>query len=445
MGRALAISFVLVGLVGCNRYELFRLAGYQQESFSNKADILFIIDNSNSMTDEATALAANFKQFIELLQTQEEEIVREDLGDAVENYKDYVVNRGAFVDFQIGITTTEIANGWGELKGAPGQELLVRGDEALADKFIENLLCHATCFNKDPDDPVITADYLDNLCGAGNWKDVNCASSGYEEGLEAAFMSLCRAVPNPPEECFEPTVARTQITFEVDTADTGGFELPDDTGVPMETLFTDAHVLSNAGLTRNNATFIPVIVSDEGDDSRRESTGDEFPKNYEKLFTKFNRRLSWVTITQPLDESFEAPPGCFGYTEWGVFRYDFMVRISGGLKIPLSQSVGGDCLPTDFGENLNQFGQLLQNLLTVFELQSVPDPDSLLVFVDKQEVARAEVLQTDAYGLPIYNDGWSYEPSVNAIRFHGAAIPPNDAVVQVYYEPVDGMPRGLPF
>ena len=51
-------------LAGCNSYELFRVTGYEQASFSNDADILFIIDNSQSMAEESTALASNFDRFV---------------------------------------------------------------------------------------------------------------------------------------------------------------------------------------------------------------------------------------------------------------------------------------------------------------------------------------------------------------------------------------------
>ena len=65
----LASMLLPLTLVGCNRYEMFRLAGYEQASFSNDADLVFIIDNSPSMEEEATALAQNFGVFIDTLTT----------------------------------------------------------------------------------------------------------------------------------------------------------------------------------------------------------------------------------------------------------------------------------------------------------------------------------------------------------------------------------------
>ena len=55
-----------------SKVEFFHLAGYEQESFSNDADILFVIDNSSSMKEEAQSLGNNFNVFINLLPPMKE-------------------------------------------------------------------------------------------------------------------------------------------------------------------------------------------------------------------------------------------------------------------------------------------------------------------------------------------------------------------------------------
>lgn len=448
MGRALAFPLLLATLVSCNDYELFRLSGFQQESFSNKADILFVVDNSDSMVDKVSDLAENFKTFIDSLEADATDIQYDGLGDAVDNYQRWVVDRGAFVDFQIGITTTDVAGDWGALKGP----VLKRGDANLAERFIKTLLCDATCIpdrTSVPSDPSYTCgqpftevstQYLDCTCGMNSWVGANCAQSGVEEGLEATFMAMCRAVPNPPSSCFEP--ARDPTAPQSGGGGTGDDGEEEEDGV---VLFSERDVLSNEGLLREGATFIPVIVSDDGDSSRRVEDTIAIPTEYENIFDIFDNRMAWVAITPPLDPTLQKPPGCVGYHEWSAVRYDYMVRITNGLKIPIMDTDAAGCGTTDFGENLERFSALLTNLLTVFELQSVPDPDSIIVFVDGKQVDRAEELGIDKYGLPYFGDGWSYMDEANAVRFHGSAIPSNEAIVRVYYLPVDGMPRDLPF
>ena len=39
----------LSAVTGCNQYEPFRITGFEQENFNNNADIVFVIDNSDSM------------------------------------------------------------------------------------------------------------------------------------------------------------------------------------------------------------------------------------------------------------------------------------------------------------------------------------------------------------------------------------------------------------
>ena len=70
----------------CQKSSFFHLAGYEQESFSNDADILFVIDNSSSMKEEAQSLGNNFNVFINLFASNEgaTESTRS-LSDAVDN------------------------------------------------------------------------------------------------------------------------------------------------------------------------------------------------------------------------------------------------------------------------------------------------------------------------------------------------------------------------
>ncbi len=92
-----------------------------------QADLLFVIDNSVSMYDAASALALNFECFTGHLAS----------GPA---------------DLRLGITTTsaEDVDGTvdpGEAGTLLGDELLISSDdEAYGDTFLANLLCSATCW-----------------------------------------------------------------------------------------------------------------------------------------------------------------------------------------------------------------------------------------------------------------------------------------------------------
>ncbi len=421
MRTAAVFSLCLVGLSGCNAYDMFRLTGFEQASFSNKADLLFVVDNSDSMIENASSLAVNFEEFIEDIAAQTELQTTDDLGDAVDNYTTYVSDRAGNLNYQFGITTMDVDVSWGELSGSDEDKLVVRGEEDVAERFIKSLLCKSTCFPDNGGGGDFSGNDLDDICGGSDRWLGNCGS-GREEGLEAVFMAMCRAVPNPPDECYNE------------------IQIGDDVFPPN---FTQDDVLTNEGLMRERSTFMPIIITDEGDDSRRMARSTALPDFYESLYQMFGVNMSWVVIGPALDETFEVMcPGTA--TDWGAIRYEYFVQSTNGLKISV-HTPKPDCEPADFGTALDEIGELLSSLLASFSLQSIPIEDTIMVFVDGEQVDEAEILSTDNYGLDIYSPGWQYQPEDNSILFHSSAIPPNDADVKVYYEPLDGMPRELPF
>ena len=436
-------------LTGCNSYEIFRITGFEQASFSNDADIVFIIDNSNSMQQEATELATNFGAFIGKLTNSESgsNISQQTLADAVDAYIRERTGESLFIDYQLAITTSSVYYDDGPTTGLdPGEAGTLAGDPTIITRgatdsnlaFQTNLLCDATCWgNNLPSNPTYTCgdplegdvseDYLDCLCGVGAY-DGNCGT-GREQGLEAAFMTLCRAVENPPEDCY---------TFPDNAAEA----------------FGAGDELSNAGLLRDAANTIFVIVTDEGDDSLRSSTGEAAVagdvetviNKYEDLFSEFENPVRFAVIGPAWDGT---NGGCLdGAQEWAVERYQEMVATTNGLYIPLTDIDDG-CAATDFAVALEQLGDLLSNLLTFFPLQSVPDEASILVYVDGDNMLRADgedlLDGSEAEGTAVYARGWTYDASENAVAFFGEDIPDYNQDVRIYYRPLGGTPRELPF
>ena len=97
--RALLLTCLLTA--GCNSYDAFRISGTQQESFTNRVDLLFVVDNSTSMTAEGAELGLRFDSFITEL-TGETASSANDLSDAVDNYIDFVNRDASFINFNIG-------------------------------------------------------------------------------------------------------------------------------------------------------------------------------------------------------------------------------------------------------------------------------------------------------------------------------------------------------
>ncbi len=420
--RLLLGALALSALTGCNSYDLFRVGGYQQQTFSNKADILFVIDNSDSMVEEAQAIADNFPAFIGDLQTRDAQYSYDDLGDAVENYQTYVVDRGAFVDYQFGITTADVGVENGALVGEV--PIVKKGSPTLVEDFNANILCNLLCADEGDVSDADAAE-LDAMCGANQWVG-NCGSAN-EQHLEAVYKAMCRSVPNPPTDCFDPGPTEDSEAY-----------------TPLD----ESDILSNEGFLRPGSTMITVLVTDEGDDSARLPNAEPLPIPYEALYNVFGQRMSWVAIAPTLKPDL-SDAVCAGTAQnWGVIRFQYMVEQTNGLFIPIDDATPnaeGFCGQADFAAALEQLAGLLQNLFNSFPLQSVPREDTIIVFVDGEEVAESADVTVDQFGIERFSAGWTYRPSDNSIVFHDEAIPGFDSDVLVYYQPVDGMPRDLPF
>jgi hypothetical protein len=445
--RLLALTL----LVGCNSYEPFRVTGFEQASFTNDADILFIIDNSDSMQEEATALATNFDRFINKLTSTEDgsNVPTVTLEDAVGNYVRETAGGTLFIDYQMAITTSSVyyddgptaeidpgEAGTFAFNAAAGDPAIIqRGTENAALAFQKNLLCNATCWDSNmPSDPSYVCgdplegdpseEYLDCLCGAAAWQG-NCGT-GQEQGLEASYMALCRAAPNPPEGCYDFVDGAAEAFVEGDEG-------------------------SNDGFLREGARTLVVIVTDEGDGSLRRDDGEAaVPGDVEEVvgeYVDLMEDMPNVVRFAVIGPNWDGENGsCLASAQtWGVERYQGIAEATDGLYINLTDN-DVDCTPADFGSSLEQLGDLLSNLLTFFPLQSVPDVSTIEVFVDGAVVAAAEVLSEDPVtGAVEYGDGWSYDASENAVRFHGATVPDYNQDVRIYYRPLGGAPRELPF
>ena len=72
------------------------------------------------------------------------------------------------------------------------------------------------------------------------------------------------------------------------------------------------------------------------------------------------------------------------------------------------------------------------------------------MYVDGAEIGKAEKASSGAgedvvtFG-DAYDNGWSYDPGQNAVLFWGDAIPDFNQDVEIFYRPIGGNPRSLPF
>jgi hypothetical protein len=379
----------------------------------NDADVLFIIDNSESMRDESVALAENFVRFVDAVATYEAELAEigdDGLEDAVAGYLAEAGFAGGFVDVQLAVTTIDAANTRGALLGE--RPILAGSDPELASAFVQTVLCEATCFldrNDVPPDPKhtcgqdfdgsVSREYLDCACGVDEWIG-NCGVA-LEEGLESAYLALCRTEPDPPAECF------------------------------LENGLLEEDRNTSAGFHREGATYLPILVTDEGDQSHRMAAVEPLPTKYQRLFADFDTDITFAVIGPELDENLEVPCAPT-VASWTVSRYDYIVEGTGGLRMSIYDE---DCGSTDWSSTLDQLGTLVNGSTTAFVLDVPAVPESITVRVGDRTIDEASILGLDAFDQNRYSDGWWYQPKSQTVFLHGTAVPGPDELVRIWYLP----------
>jgi hypothetical protein len=454
---------LLLPLASCNHYEMFLVSGHEQVSFSNKVDVLFVTDNSSSTAPYSAAILQNFEVFLEdLAEAGAGGIKDPTLTDAVGDYLTYTSQRGRITDFRMAVTTTDNTFSGGFTGEAdPGEAGLIvgdnpivnRDDEDIAHRFKQNLGCWASCWNgfemptdntytgvegdcPFPESGEATTQYVDCLCNdvnypdGENWDSEEICGSGNEMPVEATLMAMCRAVDDPPDICNH-----------------------------VDSPFRDSWKGTNSEWLRDDSTVIVVFITDEGDSSEITVGGlygnSEVEADvYLQAFAEFGRTIKFAAIGPTLDcnndglcttvcsNSFNNP------SRTGSMRLKNLAEATGGFYNGITEAGeagdGETCPTADFAENLADLGSMLVNLQSAFELQSVPDETTIRVYVDDEEVARAAILEENEAG-DVYSDGWTYEPSKNAVVFWGETIPDFNQEVRIFFKPVDGNPRELPF
>jgi hypothetical protein len=295
--------------------------------------------------------------------------------------------------------------------------ILEKGDPNLEAAFHENLLCYTACFAEravvpnvpgyqcgDPFDGRISQQYLDCTCGVDQW--VGACGAAVEEPIESVWDTICRALDDPPPECFDPPS-------------------------PLDPRLAG----SNKGLVRPRTTIIPVVITDEGDSSRRTPSVEPVPEPYLTLFDDLGIDMSWAIIAPALDEDFEVACPDSAATSWGLMRFDILAQETGGLRLAIDDE---HCETTDWAASLDRLGDLVTTGISVFRLPQVPIQDSIAVQVGHEAWDEADAVGRDLFGRIAFTDGWTYDDEERTVELHGDAIPEAGEDVSIWYLPAGG-------
>jgi hypothetical protein len=185
----------------------------------------------------------------------------------------------------------------------------------------------------------------------------------------------------------------------------------------------------NADFVRDGAFLAIIIVSDEDDFSHDspEFIGRDY---YNPAFHTVQSYVDYLDALKP------ATSGRRNYSVSAIAIFDeqcldqvndyWTGRIVGYRYSQLINATGGvkGSLCSEFGDTLKLISDEIVNLTTRFQLTRIPQVDTIEVFVNSTQMAQDEL------------NGWTYHADDNVIIFHGTAIPPDGAKVEIFFDPI---------
>ena len=524
---------LLVQSLGCNSYDLLVYQRFLQASFSNRVDILWLVDNSQSMLDNQDNLRTNFACFINELsgvvdkdqpckvasdcptddagvyyacacgfcESPPDAGKLETISDALLLYEDFLGDPTKFLNYQMGITTTQSRpcaddpTAFADCIDSVGNTGRLRGLGNTG-----NDTSHAPTF-LTPDTEDLAADFSALV-------DVGIDGATEEYGLWVVAETICASLDLQKDSDFDPTNGiDTMLDCDHEDGEPYGDPWQDtDTLYDFCSCFPQSiydYNIDGAGtrFMRDSSTLVVILVSDEGDYTPNMGTDtwpwpiddcvidDPWPlevqdacqdaptvscENYCKIdfFLDFFAALDRRVVFAIIGPGAELKTDQLGNITTDVFCNDqnssvamlefylWASELTGGLYAPVDVLADGnehECTDADFADVLADLGKLVSNLAREWPLNRVPDVDTLMVFVDGEEIPPAECLPGDDECVPSgYHpactddpsagmNGWAYDPSTQSLRFHGDCIPDFNQVVDVYYLPQSGSGRPLPF
>ena len=311
-----SLHLICFGLLACNSSK----KGSNSVEYTlggDPVDLLMVVDNSASMTEETSMLAANIGSLLE--------------PDPECPFEVRIGITTTSADVSAGTTTEVDAGEAGTLVGMVSSSFT--DPEAAEEEIKRQILCDVTDWSgiDVPSDPeyqcgtdvagVVSEEYLECLCSPGTWLDNS--GTGTEEPFEASLLTACRAAEIPPDDCFDPN---------------SDFEIADQLTVP--------------DLLQSTTGSALLIVTDEGDNSRRLDQGEADPSPYLELYENFEQ-FDTVSVIGPNIDAETLDCNTIPVTTWSAERLLTATEQTGGVYRTIAEKVaGGNCAATDFAQHL---------------------------------------------------------------------------------------------
>jgi hypothetical protein len=454
-------------LPSCHNQDILVHDQFEQASFDSDVDILWVIDNSQSMERIQAAVQENFTSFINEFANVGDDtgevLSYDNLGDGALAWSEFLLNQERFLNYRMGVVTTDI-----DAPGS-GNKGNIRDAGPIGTAATGPLTCSEPG-GRGSSAAVITPD-SDNPAGQFNGLvDVGITGAGGERGLHAAALAMCKGQP----PTFWDNLDQRSDTDPVRVVCSA---------VPAEQRYCNTAVDADGDADpffRDAAATVVIVVSDEGDVS---ATSEFLPPPVDldacrtehaddPLFGECDCRISWwadffdgidravvfANIGPTYQAVGDATPWCDGTTvdipgpcntfnspTCNIDFYQQLACLTAGRFVPIESRAEGaeQCAEADFQNALRDIGRLISNLSGGWKLSAVPDPETIRVMKNfETEIPNADT----ADGLL---GGWRYVPNNQAVTFTGDAVPGYDDQLDIYYLPAfdrnQNTGRPLPF
>lgn len=188
----------------------------------------------------------------------------------------------------------------------------------------------------------------------------------------------------------------------------------------------------NAGFLREEAMLNIVILSDENDCSDGGALGPG--ATGEQCYTQYDKLTPVADLVRGLKTL--KPPGRVVMS--GIVGPDIVDNCEDTVPgkryftaIQMLSGVRADICQTEYGSIMSAIGEVASGILTTFQLSNNAVEDTLEVTVTPEGGEPATVEKDEA-------NGWTYIAEYAQIAFHGEAIPPRGATIDVSYEVAAG-------
>ena len=334
-----------------------------------KMDILWVIDNSGSMLPEQSQMTANYQSFIQAFSSQSNQY-----------------------DFQMAVTTTD----------AYLSEANFQNNSNLA-KFRDGMTADALCpqcaqsgvYMILPSTTNLDTVYVDN------------ATEGEEgSGDERAFSSMRDALNSPLNSGFLRSGAFTSIIILSDEDDFSGANRPEYSWMYPSGIPDHDYTASTLDSVSSYVSYLDQITGSTSTDRNYNVSAIAVQNT-----TCQDQRLAAGSVNSIIGQ-----------------RYDQMVDdVNQGLPT-FAQGLKGD-ICGNYGTQLASIADGILSLATAFKLDRIPDPSTIVVTVNGNNVPNEAT-------NPANNGGFTYDSTTNSIVFVGSAwIPPAGASINVAFAP----------